>query len=120
MGALRHPLLSLVRVVDLQLEVRVELVVAVDVVPGRELGVGREGGAGDVVCHEGRVGVDVTEGDHVVLADDSSSSRLRELVSRLDDPVVVRVVEGVSCDLLSCGCTRSSVDTLLELRMDVP
>ena len=57
MTALRHPLLSLVRVVNLDLEVRVGLLLDVDAVPGRKLGVGRKRRAGDVVGEIGRAHV---------------------------------------------------------------
>jgi hypothetical protein len=79
-AALRHPLLTLVRVVDFDLEVGVHallpalLLALADPVPGRELGVGGHGRAGDVVGEESGVSDDVAEGDYVVLADDTTAT----------------------------------------------
>jgi hypothetical protein len=103
MTTLGHPLLALVRVVDLDLEVCVGLPGLVDAVPGRELGVRREGWAGDVMREESRIGVDMTEGDDVVLANNAAATGIGDLLGRFDDPVIVRVIKGVSRDLLSCS-----------------
>lgn len=104
---LGHPLLAGVRFVDLQLKLDVALadlallLVRAGTVPRREFRVGRHGRTGDVVRHQGGVGPDVAEGDHVAVADDAPSSGRRDLAGGLDDPVVVGVVEGVAGDLLA-------------------
>lgn len=104
---LGHPLLAGVRLVDLQLKLDVALadlallLVRAGTVPRREFRVGRHGRTGDVVRHQGRVGPDVAERDHVAVADDAPSSGRRDLAGRLDDPVVVGVIERVAGDLLT-------------------
>jgi hypothetical protein len=103
MTALSHPLLPLVRIINLNLEPRIRELVLVDTVPGGELGVGRQGRAGDVVCEESGVGEDVTEGDDIVLTDNATTTGFGDLLGRLDNPVVIGVVEGVGRDLLACG-----------------
>lgn len=103
---LGHPLLALVRAVDVDAEVRVgalgrALVVGRALaVPRRELGVGRERRARHVVREERRVGDDVPQRDDVVVPHDAAAARVGQLASRLDDPVVVRVVERVGRHLL--------------------
>lgn len=104
---LGHPLLALVRAVDVDAEVRVGdlgralLLARALAVPRRELGVGREGRARDVVREERRVGHDVAERDDVVVAHDAPAACRGERACRLDDPVVVGVVERVARHLLA-------------------
>lgn len=101
-AALRHPLLAEAGIIDADFEVRVLDAIEVLAVPGRELGVGREGRACDVVGEEGRVRLNVPEGDDVVLADDVRGFVVGEDDGGFDNPVVVGVVERVRSDLLAC------------------
>ena len=104
--ALGHPLLSLVRIVDLNLEVSVGLLLRILAIPGSKFGVGGKGRACDVVSEESGVGHDVAKSDHVVMSHHATSTSRRDLLRRLDDPMIVGIVEGVSSDLLACD-TRS-------------
>lgn len=102
-----HPLLAVVRIVNVDLKVRVQLFLAAfvfgrgDAVPRRELGVGRERRARNVVREQRRVGEHVAERDNIVLSNDPAAAVEWKLLCRLDDPVVVRVVERVTRDLLT-------------------
>lgn len=80
MTRFRHPLLTVVSVVDDDLEMSVELflfsflITRRGSVPSRELGVRGESGTGDVVSEESRVREDMSKGDYIVLSNYSSSS----------------------------------------------
>ena len=104
MRRLGHPLLVVlivVGVVDFERKVSFGKKGFVETVPGRKFGVGGHRGARDVVSHERGVGVDVEQFDHIALTDDSSSTGFGDLLGRLNDPVIIRVVERVSSDLLT-------------------
>ena len=101
------PWLSVVAVDDEDLEVGVvDAAVEVCFGPGGELLVGRGERGGDVVGEQVRVGVDVVQLDHVLVADDPPAARLGELLGREDLPVVVGVVERVAGHLLACAVER--------------
>lgn len=103
-GALGHPLLTIVRVVNLDFEMRVWLAGEIRAVPGCELGVGRHGWASYVVRQKSCVGRHVAEANHVVVSHDSTSTSLWDFPGRLDDPVIVCIVqwmERIAGDLLT-------------------
>ena len=63
--------------------------------------VGGETGGSDVVGNQERVGLGVEELDDVVVTNNPSAPSLRESFSRNNDPVVVLILVGVTCDLLA-------------------
>lgn len=101
-ATLRHPLLADMSPINLNAEVRVLLFGQIFPIPSRKFRVGRESGTGDIVRHESRVGIDVSETDDVLVANDAAPSAVGEFDGGLDDPVVVGVVERVSSHLLTC------------------
>jgi hypothetical protein len=62
------------------------------------------------VSEESRVGEDVSEGDHVVVSDYSTSTVQGEFFRRFDDPVIVRIVERVSSHLLTCDKRKTETE----------
>lgn len=105
MAALGHPLLPFVRAVNLKRKVRFLLIgrfCRIDR-PRCKLGVGRHERAGDVMRHECRISVDVNKLDDIALTNDASSTRLGNVLGRIDGPVVVGVIERIPSDLLTWG-----------------
>lgn len=103
-GTLTHPLLSGMCVLDLDLEVCVRFTCLIETVPCCELGVGGHSRASNVVCQKSRVCCYMTKPDDILMTNDTTSPGLRNLLCRLDDPMIVRVVqrmEGIPSDLLS-------------------
>lgn len=115
-----HPLLAGMCIVDIQAEGRIVVSGVVVPWPGRELLVGRHQRTCDVVRQEVGLGVDVQETDDIVVTDDAAPAVLGDLLRRLDDPVVVCVVEGIPCDLLTLRADPSVlVLQWVSLRMGV-
>lgn len=111
-----HPLLSLVSIVDIQFEMSIEFFRLTfffrgrGTVPSSEFGVCCESWTRYVVSEESRVGEDVSEGDHVVVSDYSTSTVQGEFFRRFDDPVIVRIVERVSSHLLTCDKRKTETE----------
>jgi len=98
------------------------LVVAVHLVLGQgsELLVGGVAGGSDIVGYQERVGLSVEELDDIVMADNPSTTGLRECFGRNDDPVVVVILVGVTGDLLALTAdSLVGVITWITLRMRV-
>lgn len=86
-----------------QAQLEQSLVVALHLVPGQgsELLVGGETRRSNIVGHQERVGPGVEELDDIVVADDPSTTSLRESLGGDNDPVVVLVFMGITSDLLT-------------------
>lgn len=52
--------------------------------------------------HERRIRVNVDQLDDVLVSNNSSAAAFGNLLRGMDNPVIVRVVEGISSDLLTC------------------
>lgn len=75
-------------------------------------------GGSDIVCHQECVGLNVEELDDVVMADDPSTTGLRESLGRNDHPVVVLIFMGIAGDLLALATdSLVGVITWIELRV---
>lgn len=69
--------------------------------PRCELLIGGHERARNVVCHKVRLRVDVQQAHDIIVPHNPASTMLRDVVRRFNDPVIVRIVEGIPRDLLA-------------------